>query len=283
MKASNPEQSKYKSSNTTGPSEPSEPKKKTLKNYTKEFEQKAARNSEELMRTHEFRKENIKEMELEEKDYFEYDPNEPERYASLDPDYMFKFETTFSSIKWGIFVGSLFALHRYHRTRDVNNAAHWFTVMSFFSFFNIWVSNSIQHFISDYSVRKSVSLGQRNEFQKDAYENYFETVEKRVKVIDKELKVQPIMKNSQAESLNEFITSYQDYLKAKFESGKAVDIFGNILRYNKLGEQIVKEDVYNQKLSLAEAREKALKVIKNIEEVDLKSYDFENDPDCVYI
>ena len=58
------------------------------------------------MKTHEFRRENIKEMELGKKDYFDYNPDEPQRYAALDIDYMFKFETTFSSIKWGIFVGS---------------------------------------------------------------------------------------------------------------------------------------------------------------------------------
>lgn len=248
-----------------------------------EFRQKAAENNERLMRTHEFRKDNIKQMELGDKDYFEYTSDEPERYSALDFDYMFKFETTFSAIKWGVFVGSLFAFHRYYRTRDVNNAAHWFTVMSFFSFFNIWVSNSIQHFISDYTMRKSISLSQRNEYQTNAFELYYDHVQNNVDNIDKELTVQPVMKNSQAESLDEFVENYQKYLCAKHATSTSIRIFGNKMLCNKEGQEIINKDVYNKPLSRDQAKQKVLNAIKMVEEVDLKSFDFDRDPDNVYL
>jgi len=244
------------------------------------FEKRAKDNSEKLMQTHEFRKENITEMELGEKDYFVYTPDEPQRYSALNFEHMFRFETTFSSIKWGIFVGSLFALHRYYRTRSLNNAAHWFTIMSFFSFFNIWVSNGLQHFITDYTMRKSVALSQRNEFQTNAYKSYYEDMESSVDYIDKELTVQPIMKNSQAESLNEFIENYQKYLIAKFSVGRNIL---NIDRMNDDAKLVVKNDVYNIPVSRRDAEKKLKDVIARTECIDLKSYDFNSDPDNVYM
>ena len=182
--------------------------KRRLRHPDPNFEERAKKNAEKLMKTHEFRKENIKEMELGDKDYFEYNPNEPQRYAALKLEHILRFPNTFNSIKWGILVGSLFGFHRYYRTRNINNAAHWFTVMSFISFFNIWVSYALQDFISDYSVRKSISLSQRNEYQQDWYKMYLQEAQKKVDYIDKELKVQPIMKNSQVEAMSEFIENY---------------------------------------------------------------------------
>lgn len=66
----------------------------------------------------------------------------------------------------------MFAFHRYYRTRDLNAAAHWFTVMSFFSFFNIWVSYGLQEFVTEYGSRKSLSLAARNEYHTNAYKSY---------------------------------------------------------------------------------------------------------------
>ena len=89
---------------------------------------------------HEFRRENIRDFETPEKDFFDYDPTEKKRYDALKIDTIFKFHTTYKAMKWAVGVGIMFAFHRYYRTRDVNTAAHWFTVMSLFSFFNIWGS-----------------------------------------------------------------------------------------------------------------------------------------------
>lgn len=246
-----------------------------------EFEEKARRNNEQLMRTHEFRKDNIKEMELGDKDYFEYNPDEPQRYAALNLEHMFRFESTFSAIKWGVFVGSLFAFHRYYRTRDINNAAHWFTIMSFFSFFNIWISNGLQHFMSDYTVRKSISLSQRNEHYTTAYRAYYEAVQDRVDPIDSELKVQPIIKNSQAESLNQFIENYQKYLKAKYavkNSKKEAEVESEDMDFAK---EILSSS--SKPLSQSSAKLKLQEVLSRVEGVDLKSYNFDQDPDCVYL
>ena len=118
------------------------------------FEERAKQNNEKIMKQHDFGHKNVKEMELGDKDYFEYDPDESQRYAALNIEHLFRFHSTFSAIKWGVSVGILFAFHRYYRTRDMNNAAHWFTVMSFVSFFNIWISHALKSFITDYGVRK---------------------------------------------------------------------------------------------------------------------------------
>jgi len=73
---------------------------------------------------------------------------------------LFKFQTTYKAIKWGDLCWISFAFHRYYRTRDFNAAAHWFTVMSFFSFFNIWASYGLQEFVTEYGSRNHFPLQQ---------------------------------------------------------------------------------------------------------------------------
>jgi len=107
-----------------------------------DFDEKAKANVEKVAGIHEFRRENIREYESPDKDFFDYDPNEKSRkYDALKFETMFRYESTFKAMKWGVIVGSLFAAHRYYRTRSVDNASFWFFAMSCFSASNIWISN----------------------------------------------------------------------------------------------------------------------------------------------
>lgn len=127
---------------------------------------------------------------------------------------MFKFQTTYKAIKWGVAVGSCFAFHRYFRTRDLNAAAHWFTVMSFFGFFNVWISYGIQEFVTEYGSRKSLSLAARNEYHTNAYKTYVEGLETSVRPLDD--KIRPVLHNSQAQALEDFNNNLQSYLVDRF-------------------------------------------------------------------
>ena len=127
---------------------------------------------------------------------------------------LFKFQTTYKAIKWGVMVGGMFAFHRYYRTRDLNAAAHWFTVMSFFSFFNIWASYGLQEFVTEYGSRKSLSLASRNEYHTNAYKSYLEGLENTIRPIDD--RVRPALHNSQAQALDEFIANFEEYLNEKY-------------------------------------------------------------------
>ena len=110
---------------------------------------------------HEFRRDNIKEIAPEERDLFEYDPKQVKRYDALKFEHIFRYETTLKATKWAIAVGGMFAFHRYFRTRDLQNAAHWFAYMSCFSFANIWISYQLQEFVVEFGSRKSMSLSAR--------------------------------------------------------------------------------------------------------------------------
>jgi hypothetical protein len=111
-------------------------------------------------------------------------------------------------------VGSMFAFHRYYRTRDLNAATHWFTVMSFASFFNIWLSYGLQEFVTEYGSRKSLSLAARNEYHTTAYKNYLAGLETSVRSVDE--KVRPTLHNLQAQALEEFRVNLSDYLYERF-------------------------------------------------------------------
>jgi uncharacterized membrane protein len=105
-------------------------------------------------------------MELDqEKNLFDYEKDErSRRYDALKLESLFRFDATYKALKWGISVGGMFAFHRYYRTRNINNAAHWFTVMSAVSFFNIWASYALQEFVTEYGSRKSISVSSRREY-----------------------------------------------------------------------------------------------------------------------
>lgn len=90
------------------------------------------------MKTHEFRRKSVKEFDIPHKDYFEYDERDKRRFEVLGFQQLFKQPVTYKSIRWALFVGGLFGCHRYYRTRDILNAMHWTSMMSMFSFFNIW-------------------------------------------------------------------------------------------------------------------------------------------------
>ena len=55
------------------------------------FDERAKANSQKVTKIHEFRRENIKDFEEPDKDYFEYDPSEKKRYDSLKLESLFRF------------------------------------------------------------------------------------------------------------------------------------------------------------------------------------------------
>ena len=124
-----------------------------------DFDERAKTNVDNVAKIHEFRRENIRDYEPPEKDFFDYDPEEKSRkYDGFKMESIFKYSATFKAIKWGVSVGGLFAMHRYYRTRSINNAAFWFAMMSSVSFFNIWLSYSLQEQVIEMASRKSLSV-----------------------------------------------------------------------------------------------------------------------------
>lgn len=110
-----------------------------------------------MVQQHEFGRRNIEELEPMEKDYFAYNKDNVERrYDSLKFEGLFRFESTYKAIRWGIGIGSIFAAHRYYRSRNIHNAAHWFSVVSSISFINVWLSYSLQEFVTEYASRGSL-------------------------------------------------------------------------------------------------------------------------------
>ena len=134
---------------------------------------------------HEFRRGNIKDYEAPDKDFFDYDPSEKSRkYDALKFETIFRFGQTYKAIQWGIMVGGMFACHRYYRTRSIESAAHWFSVMSVVSATNIWVSYGLQEAVTEIGSRKSISNQQRDEYHSGAYKTYIERVANDTHAID---------------------------------------------------------------------------------------------------
>ena len=105
------------------------------------FDARAKDNVDKVAKLHEFRGPNIREYEAPEKDFFDYDPEEQSRkYDAAKLESIFRHDQTFKAMKWGCSVGALFAMHRYYRTRSIENASYWFATMSLLSSTNIFIS-----------------------------------------------------------------------------------------------------------------------------------------------
>ena len=176
------------------------------------FDSRAKQNLDEINKVHEFRRGNIREMQPEKSnDLFDYKEEEhSRRYDALKLESVFRFESTYKALKWGIAVGGMFAFHRYYRSRNLNAAAHWFTVMSAVSFFNIWLSYSLQEFVTDYGSRQSVSASAHKEYHQNAYKHYIDRIQDEIHSVDS--LAEPMMQNDMADALDNFSETLTEYL-----------------------------------------------------------------------
>lgn len=107
------------------------------------------------------------------------------------------------AVRWGVFVGGLFGMHRYYRSRNFENAMAWFATISGISMFNIWVSYGIQEYVTQHGTTKGLQNAAREEYHNNAYKTYLERTQQQVNLLHDG--ANPILKASQSESMNDFI------------------------------------------------------------------------------
>jgi hypothetical protein len=88
--------------------------------------------------------------------------------------------------------------------------------MSCVSFFNIWLSYSLQEFILDNGSRKSLSIAQRNEYHENAYNYYVDRVTVETGQLDSV--AEPVLLNETGRALDFFMESYRAYIMNKYET-----------------------------------------------------------------
>lgn len=125
---------------------------------------KGPKNSEDLIRLHEFRRENIREpyKEIENKNFFEFTSENDPKYKFLNVQYMLRSKLLIKSIIWSFGIGCAFFAHRYYRRQQFLNAMRWGCTTWTLSMFAIWGSLELQphmmaifhsQFIRDLSIR----------------------------------------------------------------------------------------------------------------------------------
>ena len=88
---------------------------------------------------------------------FEYQEDENDvKYTALKVENLFRFSNTMKAVRWGVFVGGLFGMHRYYRSRNFENAMGWFATVSGISMFNIWISYGIQEYVTQHGTTKGL-------------------------------------------------------------------------------------------------------------------------------
>lgn len=154
---------------------------------------------------------------------FKYQADENDvKYNALKVENIFRFQNTFKAIRWGIFVGGLFGAHRYYRSRDIQNALTWFCTVSGISFFNIWVSYGLQEFVTQHGTTKGLQTAARSEYHTNAYKSYLERQQEQIQLIDRSGVAQPVLRNSQSESMDLFVQDLERSLHRPYNSGKLV-------------------------------------------------------------
>lgn len=124
------------------------------------------------------------------------------------------------------------------------------------------------------------------------------TLETTVRPLDD--KVRPVLHNSQAQALDEFLTNFDDYLHERFgtrtldKDAILPEILKNAAEGAGNGEKLtqsqmlqlamLKKDKYRREIASQAMDTEALKafaddVLRRVDSIDLKSYSFDKDPD----
>ena len=87
--------------------------------------------------------------------YYGYKPdNSPEKFDFLQAKYVFRFPFTITAIKWGVALGSFFALHSYIKKRSISNSLYWFASGSFLTGMPIWGFFMLKYSFYSTSIKK---------------------------------------------------------------------------------------------------------------------------------
>jgi hypothetical protein len=115
-----------------------------LKNSDKNIYKK-----EDLIRVHEFRKENIREpyKEIEDIDYFQFTNEDDPKYRFSNVQYQVRSKLFIKSIIWSFGIGCMFFAHRYYRRQQFLNAMRWGASSWTLGMFTIWGSLELQPFL----------------------------------------------------------------------------------------------------------------------------------------
>ena len=182
-----------------------------------DFDERAKANSENVSKIHEFRRQNIKDYEAPNENLFDYNSEEFNvKYNALKIENLFRFQNSMKAVQWGIFVGGLFGMHRYYRLRDMSAALNWFCTVSGISIFNIWISYGLQDFVTQHGTTKGLQTAARDEYHLNAYKHYMEKTQNQVSTFHRG--ADPILRNSQSESMDIFINDIEKELHRTYES-----------------------------------------------------------------
>jgi len=80
--------------------------------------------------------------------------DEIEKYEFLKARYLLRFPFSLTAVKWGVGLGSVFALHTYIRTRSITNTAYWFFCGSVLTGFPIFGFFMFKHTFYQMAIKK---------------------------------------------------------------------------------------------------------------------------------
>jgi hypothetical protein len=97
---------------------------------------------EDLIKLHEFRRENIVEpfKELEDRDFFSFTSEDDPKYKFVNVQYMLRSKLLIKAIAWSFGIGCAFFLHRYYRKQMFWPALRWGGMTWSLSMLGIWGS-----------------------------------------------------------------------------------------------------------------------------------------------
>jgi hypothetical protein len=133
---------------------------------------------DDLIKIHEFRRENIVEpyKEIQDKDFFKFTTEDDPKYKFLNVQYMLRSKLLIRSIIWSFGIGCAFFVHRYIRKQQFRNALRWGVASWSLSMFFIWGSSELQphvvaifhsQFIRDLSSRDQIKYKQINKMKQE--------------------------------------------------------------------------------------------------------------------
>lgn len=137
-------------------------------------------NKIDITKEHSFKSSNIIETSdiKYDKDYFEYDVNDKERYSFLNFQNFLYSKQLIKSFYWSLGIGATFVLHRYVRTRSLKSGLKWGMGTMFSSCLFIWGTYEAQPFMNNYFQTKELETKSKQKLMENVYILYKEEISK---------------------------------------------------------------------------------------------------------
>jgi hypothetical protein len=218
---------------------------------------------EDLIKIHEFKRENIilPFEEIGKKDFFAYTNDDDPKYDFMKVKNLIRSKLMIKALLWSMGIGSTFFLHRYYRKKQILPAIRLGFNMMVFSFFLLWGSFELQPHIMAWYYTKFMESMSANDLNKTVNNYYLESKQKEAEMLEQIYRVKTNNEMNVSDGLVRVSLEYDNEILKRF-------------KYNPMKLDVIKKETEEEDMYSDDFDENKIFNL-NQEEDNREEYDFE--------